>query len=270
MRKTQHSSCRRDLLLGVTQYTCRKSGKELVPRAKELGFQGAEPMIADKASEYLSWSDAEICSFRTQAGMQGIAIPTTAVAIFNDDSALINRDGESQAVEVIRRCVEFTSKVGAGVMLLCTFFASHPDTPEKQCQMVKVLRKVLPVAQSHKVKIALESPLPACELVKLVDSVKSDFLGVYYDVGNALYLGFDPAEEIEILNQRIFSVHLKDTLKILGDSHLGLGRLNMASAMASLNRTGYKNWLILETPGDEDTAIQNDIAIIRQTTKGDL
>jgi sugar phosphate isomerase/epimerase len=120
------------------------------------------------------------------------------------------------------------------------------------------------MARDRGVALALESPLPAEELAKLVDAAGSAQVGVYYDVGNAIYLGFDPAEEIETLDRRILAVHVKDTAQMLGDAHLGQGRLDLAASLEALKRIGYEGWLMLETPGGDEAAVREDIRILGQ------
>jgi sugar phosphate isomerase/epimerase len=149
-------------------------------------------------------------------------------------------------------------------MLLCTFFASDPDTPEKKRNLLNIVEQVLPLAKKLNVSLALESPLAADDLIDMVDAVQSEHFGVYYDIGNALYLGHDPAAEILQLNHRILSVHVKDTAAAPGDSHLGAGQLDLHACMASLDQIDYQGWFILETPGGDDDALRSDIAVLRQ------
>ena len=149
-------------------------------------------------------------------------------------------------------------------MLLCTYFASNPDNQKKKNNLIEVLRQIEPTARDSDVAIALESPLSARDLAEMVDTIDSKYVGVYYDTGNAIFLGYDPAAEIEQLGRRILSVHVKDTTKNIGDSHLGKGRLDLESSMAALDKIDYNGWLIIETPSGDDEAIGSDIKIIRQ------
>ena len=139
-----------------------------------------------------------------------------------------------------------------------------PRQPGKKDNLIEVLRQVEPTARDLEVEIALESPLPAKDLAEMVDTIGSKYVGVYYDVGNAIFLGYDPAEEIEQLSHRILSVHMKDTAKNLGDSHLGLGRLDTNAAMSALDKINYNGWLIIETPSGNDIALRNDIEIVNK------
>ena len=237
---------------------------ELIERAAKMELAGAEPMIASADSEYLSWHKNDIEHFVRHAQEMNIAIPTTAMAVFNDDDSLVSGENIDKAETMIGQSLKFSSAVGAKTMLLCTFFASHPDTDSKKDNLVKSLLKVEPLARDLQVAIALESPLPAAELAEIIDKLNSPFVGAYYDVGNALYLGYNPSEEIEYLGQRIFAVHIKDTAKNLGDSHLGCGRLNLKTVFTAFKRINYSDWFIIETPNDNDAALRNDIELLHK------
>ncbi|HBR19827.1 MAG: hypothetical protein A2Y13_12835 [Planctomycetes bacterium GWC2_45_44] len=251
-----------DVRIGTAQSTAGAGGIKLIERTAQLGLAGAEPMIDSPDSEYLSWSSAEIMPFMRTAKAMSVSLPTTAVSIFNGDDSLVTTEGRKNAISIIRRSLAFSALIGAKAMLLCTYFASNPDTRQKKSNLFELLRQAEPTARDLGVAIALESPLPAAELIKMVDVIESDYVGVYYDVGNAIFLGYDPAEEIKLLGKRILSIHIKDTAKNLGDSHLGQGRLDLDSAMAALDKINYDNWLIIETPAGNDEAIRKDIKII--------
>ncbi|HBG77913.1 MAG: sugar phosphate isomerase/epimerase family protein [Phycisphaerae bacterium] len=252
--------------IGITQYTAGAGGLMLLERAQKIGLNGVEPMIAAADSDYLLWSGGEIEKFLQRANELRILVPTAAMAIFNNDDSIVNAKGKDRAIKIIRCSLEFTAAIGADIMLLCTYFASNPDSPSKKDNLIKILREAEPIARDLQVAIALESPLPIAELSELVDEVGSEYVGIYYDVGNALYLGYDPAREIEQAGRRILSVHIKDTAKNLGDSHLGAGRLNLDSTMKSLMKIHYNGWFIIETPPGNDKAIQNDIKMLDKYT----
>jgi hexulose-6-phosphate isomerase len=250
--------------IGVAQSTTGASGLKLIDRASELEFSGAEPMIDSLDCEYLSWSSSDIIQFLKRAKSLNISLPSTAVSYFNGDDSLITCGNRKKAISIIRQSLAFSALIGAKTMLLCTYFASNPDSNEKKANLVEVLQQLEPTARDLGVAIALESPLPATTMIKIVNSIESKYVGVYYDVGNAIFLGYDPVQEIEILNGHILSIHIKDTKTNLGDSHLGEGRLNLEESMLALNKINYKGWLIIETPCGNDKNIKNDIKIIRQ------
>ncbi len=74
-------------------------------------------------------------------------------------------------------------------------------------------------------------------------------MGVYYDVGNAAYQGFDNMSEIAKLGDRIFQVHVKEI-----GAEMGEGKLDFAALVGALKRVGYDGYLVLETDAGDDPA----------------
>ncbi len=249
--------------IGITQKTSKCQSTGLFERAAELGVTGAEPMISSVDSDYLKWSRADVKSFLANGRKLNQSVPSVAMSVFTDNDALINPDKQEEAIELITKALEFTKNVEAPLMMLCNFFASNPDTPEKLAQTVILLRETAAMAQELDIKLALESPLPDDELIELIDAAGSDNVGVYYDVGNSVGLGFDPVKEIRQLGKRIVGIHVKDTRTVLGDSHLGCGRVNLDSCLDAMREIDYDGWLMLETRPDDENAVKNDIALLK-------
>jgi hexulose-6-phosphate isomerase len=91
--------------------------------------------------------------------------------------------------------------------------------------------------------------LSPVEVARLVDEVASPFFGVYFDVGNIIYIGY-PDQWIEILDKRIFKIHLSD----YRFSQAGLGAfvdlfagdVDFTAVVKSLKKIGYNDWLTME------------------------
>ena len=251
------------LKIGLTQVTAQVGGEALLHYSCKLGLAGVEPMIGAPDCEYLSWTDAQVGQFLQHVGQVRVTVPSVALGAFNEDDSLVDPAGAQRAQDLILRSLKFTHAVGAAVMLLCTYFRSHPDTPQKKDALVAVLKKVAPAARELGVTIALESPLPADELAQIVRAASSETIGVYYDVGNSIYLGFDVLADIRALGPLIRAMHLKDTAAMLGDSHLGKGRLDLPGTMQALKEIRYDGWLMLETPSGNESALRQDIQILK-------
>jgi hexulose-6-phosphate isomerase len=251
------------LKIGLTQVTAQVGGEALLDYAAKLGLAGVEPMIGTNDAEYLHWNDARAAQFLAHGRQASVAVPSVALGAFNEDGSLVDPAGAAKAQDLILRSLKFTHSVGAAVMLLCTYFRSHPDTPQKKAALVAVLKAVAPAAKEMGVTIALESPLPADELARVVRSAGTESVGVYYDVGNSIYLGFDVPAEIRALGPLIRAIHIKDTATMLGDSHLGKGRLDLPGTVQALKEIGYNGWLMLETPSGDESALRGDIQALK-------
>lgn len=250
--------------MGATQYCVCGEGKHSIENAKRLGLLGVEPFFGASDNWLLNTSDQERRDFRDRATEYDVAIPSTALGAFNGDSAIVEADGYESAMALIERSLDFTRDVGASVMLLCTYIQSHPDTEQKKDNLLKVVRDAEPLARERGIRIALEAPLYATELRDLARAAESDHVGVYYDTGNAIALGFDPVEEIVVLDDLIMAVHIKDSIDQLGGLHLGEGHVDHAAAIQAIKGIGYDGWLMLETPGGDLNALRDDIECLQR------
>lgn len=250
--------------LGITQYAASRDGKGAVEIAAGLGLAGVEPYVTDELPFY-SMSPQELAKFRDDAARQGIEVPSVCLGHFNGDASIVTEDGFDKAVEIVSHVLRLTSALGAKVLLLCTFVASHPDTPEKRRCLANVVKAVEPLARNLGVKIALETPLPAEEIGGIVDEIASDQVGIYYDFGNAIAMGFDPAREIPLLGKRILAIHVKDSVSSkLGGLHLGDGQLDLAAAMQATKGIGFDGWLSIETPCESEAKLLRDVEQLRR------
>ena len=148
--------------------------------------------------------------------------------------------------------------------MMCNYFASDPDTPEKKKNMIEVMREIEPSARRKEIRVGLESPQSAAELVNILNELNSDCFGVYYDVGNAIAYDYDPVEEIRILGKHIIGMHMKDTVEKLGDAHLGKGRLDLDGSIAAMREIGYNGYLMIETQPDK--LVAGDIDVLKYYT----
>ena len=90
-------------------------------------------------------------------------------------------------------------------------FASFRLDEAKVASVVDTLTQVVPRARDAGVALGLENTLAAAQNLEIIDRVGSEWLQVYYDLGNSTGNGYDvPAELRMIGNDRLCEVHLKD------------------------------------------------------------
>ena len=116
------------------------------------------------------------------------------------------------------------------------------------------IRAALPLAEKAGVRICVENVwnkflLSPLEMRQFVSQFDSEWIGVYFDVGNAVATGY-PEHWINILGQRIHRVHLKDYRRAVGsvDGFVEIlsGDINWPFVMGALRAIGYDGWLTAE------------------------
>jgi L-ribulose-5-phosphate 3-epimerase len=223
--------------------------------AKEAGFDGVEPMSHLDRKEVLAARDKT-----------GLPIPSVCGELhwkylLSDPDPKIRELG----VEALKVTLEDASIYGADSVLLVPGKVTDSVTYD-QCwnRCNEEIRKVIPVAEKLKVKIALENVwnnflLSPMEAASYVDQFKSPYVGFYFDCGNIMAYGW-PEQWIRILNKRLAKVHIKDYSRKIADKQgrgagfgvkLLEGDVNWQAVMKSLDDIGYHGWTTVEMPGGD-------------------
>ena len=121
------------------------------------------------------------------------------------------------------------------------------------------IRKLIPDAQAHGIKIAVEEVwnkflLSPVEFARYIDEFESPWVGAYFDVGNVVEFGY-PEEWIRELGKRVLKIHIKEYAKPKRfDYRLGDGKeIDWAAVRSALNAIGYNGWVTAEVAyGDLD------------------
>lgn len=100
--------------------------------------------------------------------------------------------------------------------LLASDRASLPPGPIEQHidTMVRLLKTVRPQAVDAGVKIAIEihKDLQSWELKQVVEAAGTDYVGVYLDTGNPVFVLEHPLTTVETLGPYALTVHLRDSI----------------------------------------------------------
>jgi sugar phosphate isomerase/epimerase len=172
--------------------------------------------------------------------------------------------------------------LGAGVMRIVggnrrtrpASFAQHKR------RLGGMLKKLLGAAEDHGVVLALENhiDLTADEMVDLVGSIGSPWLGVCLDTGNNLRLHEDPLVVAAKLAPLARATHVKDIGVRAGDPKdfafwpsvpLGKGLVDVGRVLGLLQEAGYDGLLAIEIDylhpdhGDEDRAVAASVKHLR-------
>jgi hexulose-6-phosphate isomerase len=113
------------------------------------------------------------------------------------------------------------------------------------------IKAALPAAQKAGVTLCVENVwnkflLSPIEMRWFLDELRHESVGSYFDVGNALLVGY-PEDWIGTLGKRIRRVHFKDFRRNVGtiDGFCDLlsGDVNWPAVMQALRKTGYNGWV---------------------------
>lgn len=177
---------------------------------------------------------------------------------------LNSSDGEMQsyAIAIAKKMIDYCKVLGGDTVLIVPGIVNeklnYEDTYERS---LKAIQELADYAQNNKIKIGLENVwnkflLSPLEFRRFIDEVDNPYVGAYFDVGNIVQFGY-PDQWINILNSRIFKVHVKDFNNeigsILGFTNLLVGDVNWKNVIDALIKVNYIGPLTCElTPYNEN------------------
>jgi sugar phosphate isomerase/epimerase len=124
-------------------------------------------------------------------------------------------------------------------------FHSREEFESARGTALKALSFAEPVLRKHKVKLAIENHKDwrATELVELIKTIGSEWVGATLDFGNSIALMEDPMQVVQTLAPYAFTTHVKDMGLdeysdgfLLSEVPLGKGVLDLAKIVATCKR----------------------------------
>jgi sugar phosphate isomerase/epimerase len=173
-------------------------------------------------------------------------------------------------------------QIGAKVMRIVG--GSRRTRPERwglhKSRLVRMLAGPVKAAQDHGIVLAIENhiDLLADEMVDLLSTINSTWLGVCLDTANNLRLFEDPVAVARLLAPWARATHVKDLGVLRGDPKqfafwpsvpLGAGLVDVPAVLALLRKAKYKGLLAIEVDflhpeyGDEDRAVAQSVKYLR-------
>ena len=149
---------------------------------------------------------------------------------------------------------------------------SYQEMVQSWKERQDIIRKGLPAAEKHRVKILVENVwagflISALDAERFVDEVNNPWFGVYFDVGNNVRWGV-PEHWILQLGSRIGKLDIKEWDEKLHrneglrkgfSKELGEGTINWPNIRAALKKIKFSGWATAEV-GNADRKRLADIA----------
>jgi hexulose-6-phosphate isomerase len=231
---------------------------KLLEPLKKAGFEGIQLGLSDPPAELtLRTSDADVTRLARACRDAGLE-PHSLVSVprfFREEEA----DRKRSFAEA-GRALEVAAGLGARTILIHPGQLT-PAVPYDDCWKFALegLNSLKDRAASLHLRLGLEnvwnkflmSPL---EFVRLLDEVNSPAVGIWFDVGNVVAVGY-PEQWVRILGGgRLVGIHVKDFKRGPGD-HFGTydgfvplfhGSVNWPAVMRQLAAAGFDDYLVTE------------------------
>lgn len=206
--------------------------------AKEIGLDGVQVDLGPVDNMRLTQAEAQK-AFREAARRTGLEIAALCILELNG----VALKSDPRAAKWLAASIDVCKAMGVSITMAPCFGNGDLDmgkTAEID-HLVGVLKDLAPKAEKQGVIIGLENYLSADDNRRILDSVGSPALHVYYDVGNSTDKGRDVCKEIRALGKLICQLHAKD-----GDHMLGQGRIDFKKVRKALDDIEYSGWIVIE------------------------
>jgi len=239
--------------IGMVQVTGNLTEK--FKTLKELGFDGVELNSPGGPKP------DEVAEAKKASGLDvhGVVDSVHWRSTLSHPDPVVREKGLLALQEAIRSAKAY----GATSVLLVPAVVKDSVTYEQAWKRsIPEIRKAIPLADELGIKILLENVWnnflkDPKETARYIDELKSDAIGAYFDVGNAVRYS-PPAEWVRVLGDKIVKLDIKEYSLTKGKKEgwykgfqvkLLEGECNWPDVMKELNKIGYAGWGTAEIPG---------------------
>lgn len=238
---------------------------ELFKVAAEIGFDCVELNVGGEYKTDSLYDPEGRKKLKERADEAGVRIGSVCLGAFwGLPPASPGAAVREEAAKLLEDTIDICAELGASAILapLTENDTTKNEPIETQRERwTEMLVRIGKRADDKGVDVGLEActrqyARTAEQVKALAESSGAAHVGSYYDEGNAVSAGLDPAPEIRLLGGLIKGFHVKDP----GGDYLGEGKVDFTAVIAALKETGYAGTLILETPAGDDprsSAAQN-------------
>jgi L-ribulose-5-phosphate 3-epimerase len=230
--------------------------EEKIKVAKQAGFQGIELNVEQEGYLTLEATHQHLRDIKSLVEQYHMEITSISSNLFWQFSLTSNdRDVRQKAIDVIKTMADFASFVSVSTILvvpgLVTEEVSYDVAYDRSKQAIQ---EAADYVRTKDVTIAIENVwnkflLSPLEMKKFIEEINHSHVGVYFDVGNILNIGF-PEQWIQILGDKIKRIHVKDFKAEVGNYNgfttLLQGDVNWISVMTALKKVNYDGFITAE------------------------
>ncbi|MCD6465487.1 sugar phosphate isomerase/epimerase [Candidatus Bathyarchaeota archaeon] len=232
---------------------------------KDLGYDFLElPLRNEEIDSMDEQYMSHVCNLIRDIGFP---IKSTGMSIWKFVGQSKDSGARRLVIERIMKMIDLSEKCGADVILLATC----EDLPFNEYVNIYVeeLRKPADYAEDRGITLALEhvdSYKPSM-LERLVRAIDHDAVKVYFDIGNCIWQGEDPVEQIHRMADLIAQIHIKGLKRVGSKAEPApLSQMPLAEVRNALMMHNYRGRGCLEIrPGEgSNEPLKEALRILRQ------
>jgi len=241
----------------------RKNIEENLRLVKEAGFDAVELTFGE--NDVLNPKvDKSFCKkILKQTKKIGIEISSLAPSFYWNYPLTSNKkEIRQKSIDLTLKYIELASYLNAKAVLIVPGLVGADFIPNSEIidydiayeRMRDAIKQILTTAEKKGIILCLENVwnkflLSPLEMRDFINSIKSDYVKAYFDVGNVLLTGY-PEQWIRILGNRIERIHFKDFKRAVGNINgfvdLLEGDVDWKKVMDALRKIGYDGYCTAE------------------------
>ena len=249
---------------GVSFYTFdeKVDYREAMEQSAKAGYDGVELVVSETGNLNMKTTEKEMADMKEMAESMGLSISSIGSwNLWANNLVCDDKKIASYAKDIIKQQITAAAVCGADTILVIPGWVGTPFAPGIVSYDVAydraqaALSELSDFAAQMKVCIGIENVgnsflLSPLEMKRFVDEINSDYVGVYFDLGNILYSSGYPDQWIRILNKRIKKIHFDDfrcdVPGMGGFVDLFEGDVDFEAVMHAIRDIGYDDWAIVE------------------------
>jgi len=155
--------------------------------------------------------------------------------------------GKLEDLKGMFRSLFTSSSLSDGSILVVPLVdAGAPKSDADWVKAINFFKTLVQIMPERGLTIAFEMEVSPALQATFIRSLDSSHFGINFDMGNSAALGFDPSNEIYIIQEFIQNVHIKDRLLGGGTVPMGTGHTDFLKVGETLKAIGYEGDMILQ------------------------
>jgi L-ribulose-5-phosphate 3-epimerase len=249
--------------ISIWSFYIKGSLEDKLVLAREAGFTGFEIDLSEEGPVNLKSNKDDLLDIRRKVEKSGLELSGLATGLYwGSNAASNNPEVRKKAAAILTKQIETAQILGIEAILVVPGAVGVDFIPGGEVvsyetayeRATEFIRQALSEATRRRVRIGIENVwnkflLSPLEMRAFIDQFGSEWVGSYFDVGNALATGY-PEHWIESLGARIARVHFKDYRRAVGsvDGFCDLlsGDVDWPAVVRALRAINYAGWVTAE------------------------
>jgi sugar phosphate isomerase/epimerase len=166
----------------------------------------------------------------------------------------------NEAIDEITKYIKISNLLGQDKIRIAASSIAYYDTSHSiQIDIAcKSIKKIISIAEDYGVKLALENhgDFFIEEILKIIENVNSEYLGITFDTGNSLRFHEDCVSALRTYGGRVLLVHAKDVAPekgippddptFLNCTAAGKGIVDFKNIFLELKKNGFDGMVLIE------------------------